>query len=68
MRASMSDFVMFSVKDEFKLRHFIEGRQPSSELTISSRTTLNHSNSAAENLLNFLFHRGEEKTNKVEYF
>jgi hypothetical protein len=65
--ASVSDLVRFADKDEFKLRHAVEDMQPSSEVTISDKTVLKNSNSAAENLLNILFHR-EEKTNKLQYF
>jgi hypothetical protein len=40
--------------------------QPPSEFTISDKTVLKNSNSAAENLLNILFHT-EEETNKLQY-
>jgi hypothetical protein len=62
----MSDLVMFPGKEEFKLRHTVEDTQPSSELTISYRTFLKNSNSAVENFVNVLFHRGR-KTNKLKY-
>lgn len=62
----MSDLVMLPGKDEFKLRHTVEDMQPPSEFTISDKTVLKNSNSAAENLLNILFHT-EEETNKLQY-